>query len=535
MHKKSNTFRKLLAALAMFGLVASGAVVLAPAAIATPFDAAGGLSFIRVDSDAEGYNPDVLEDAVVGDSYTYVGVMTGVDAKITVTDLLHSSGAQQTLLTEKIDDYDSDTDANKWIITQFERTGNAPDEQSVKKFRIDFFATGTTTPATLNNLKVNLYDIDNSQTLEVNNVLNYIVTSDTIVTERKNLGDDVWRFTAKNVNASNDFGVPSRHGAGRVQVNFKPTNSLTFAIRYHDDGSVAMDFTHPGLDWKDSSDEPIAAPATSTASVDAPNPLSMSLTGTAALGTDMTVSFLNAATVVGDYFEVFVCPNRLVRPYKFSEDSLAGCTLATFWSRNDVAGYSKQTSARTMTWKLSTVREYGLVATGGSQYLMGNNEPINIDPPQAVGGWCAYQGQYIIVHDSDIGPGTGGLHSNWSPAIVCPSANGSVAPAPAAVGTKKATLIVGGFAHNSRVLTARMQARIERWLDKNSDLTTLACTGFTSLPRRTADVKLSRNRGITACNFSKKQRSELETSVSPGKQDPRPGSNVRRVRLVLTP
>ena len=105
----------------------------------------------------------------------------------------------------------------------------------------------------------------------------------------------------------------------------------------------------------------------------------------------------------------------------------------------------------------------------------------------------------------------------------------------AAAGTKKRTLVVGGFAHNSRKLTARMQERIDRWLERNSDLGTLTCTGFTSLPRRTTDVTLSTNRGKTACNFSKRQRAELETSVSQGIEDPRPGSNVRRVRLVLTP
>jgi hypothetical protein len=103
------------------------------------------------------------------------------------------------------------------------------------------------------------------------------------------------------------------------------------------------------------------------------------------------------------------------------------------------------------------------------------------------------------------------------------------------IGTTKATLVVGGFAHNSRKLTPKMKNRIERWLDRHSHLGTLACTGFTSLPRRSADVTLSTKRGITACRFSKTQRVELQTSVSPGIQDPRPGSNVRRVRLVLTP
>lgn len=103
-----------------------------------------------------------------------------------------------------------------------------------------------------------------------------------------------------------------------------------------------------------------------------------------------------------------------------------------------------------------------------------------------------------------------------------------------AAGTRQATIIVGGFDHNSRKLTPRMQARIDRWLERNSDLSTLTCTGFTSLPRRTTDDVLSTNRGTTACAYAKRQRSDVTTSVSQGVEDPRPGSNVRRVRLVLT-
>jgi hypothetical protein len=105
----------------------------------------------------------------------------------------------------------------------------------------------------------------------------------------------------------------------------------------------------------------------------------------------------------------------------------------------------------------------------------------------------------------------------------------------AAAGQQKRTLVVGGFAPNSRKLTARMKSRIDRWLEKNAALGTLTCTGFTSLPRRTTDMTLSTKRGLTACNYSKKQRSDIETSVSQGIEDPRPGPNVRRVRLVLTP
>jgi hypothetical protein len=104
-----------------------------------------------------------------------------------------------------------------------------------------------------------------------------------------------------------------------------------------------------------------------------------------------------------------------------------------------------------------------------------------------------------------------------------------------AAGTRKATIIVGGFDHNSRKLTARMKARIDTWLEKNSDLSTLTCTGFTSLPRRTTDVELSTNRGTTSCDYAKSKRPGVTASVSQGIEDPRPGSTVRRVRLVLTP
>jgi hypothetical protein len=105
----------------------------------------------------------------------------------------------------------------------------------------------------------------------------------------------------------------------------------------------------------------------------------------------------------------------------------------------------------------------------------------------------------------------------------------------AANGAKKKTLVVGGFAPNSKELTQKMKNSIANWLAKHSDLSSLTCTGFTSLPRRTTDLTLSTNRGEKACDFSKRQRAELDTSVSQGIEDPRPGPNIRRVRLVLKP
>jgi hypothetical protein len=93
------------------------------------------------------------------------------------------------------------------------------------------------------------------------------------------------------------------------------------------------------------------------------------------------------------------------------------------------------------------------------------------------------------------------------------------------------------FADSTTAPTSSPKRREKKhvWLAKHPELTTITCTSFTSLPRRTTDVELSTDRGIAACDLALKCRSELDTSVSQGIEDPRPGSNVRRVRLVLTP
>jgi len=98
-----------------------------------------------------------------------------------------------------------------------------------------------------------------------------------------------------------------------------------------------------------------------------------------------------------------------------------------------------------------------------------------------------------------------------------------------------AELSVAGFEHNSRKLTKAMKNRINRWLKQNSSMSTLTCTGFTSLPRRATDVVLSTKRGNAVCNFAKRKNPDLEIVIQPGVEDPRPGSKIRRALLVLNP
>jgi LPXTG-motif cell wall-anchored protein len=147
----------------------------------------------------------------------------------------------------------------------------------------------------------------------------------------------------------------------------------------------------------------------------------MTLTGDAVLGNYMTVAFKSGVTPVGDYYDVWMCPNKDVKPV---DGAITGdCTAVTFWNRAAVASYNQATSALTMTWQLSNETVDGLIAQGGASYLDGSGEAVVMDPPSEDGGWCAYEGYFMIVNDYD-----GGAHSNWSPAISatgCSEAAGS--------------------------------------------------------------------------------------------------------------
>ena len=136
----------------------------------------------------------------------------------------------------------------------------------------------------------------------------------------------------------------------------------------------------------------------------------MTLTGDAVLGNNMTIAFKNGVDPVGTYFDVWMCPNKDVKPVDGVE--VGECEVVTFWERALVANYSQDTTALTMTWKLANEAVPGLVAAGGASYLNGSGEPIMMGEPEADGGWCAYEGWFMIVNDYD-----GGAHSNWSPAI----------------------------------------------------------------------------------------------------------------------
>jgi hypothetical protein len=382
------------------------------------------------------------------------------------------SGGVQLTDSDGFDDYEND-ETDIWVNANIDPETDrdlsaAPPEPGVRArvtFRIDFVDSGTTNPVTLTNLRVHAYDIDHEQGLELNNVAEYRLTSDSIVTA-SSLGGGSFYFLSQNISAStspdleDDPTEVHSYGEARVQVNFLPTSSITFTLTALAGGSQALDFRPTGETWSNRSGAPIDPPAPTPATPPPASPV-------------MAAIDVNPTNITVD--------NEII--------TILGANL-------------------------NTVTNVFIGGVSVPIFTQSGNR-LQIRAPKGLSGPVDLE-----------------LKSSLNDVLMTKKLNfGSTA----AAGTRKATLIVGGFAHNSRKLTARMQDRIERWLERNSDLSTLTCTGFTSLPRRTTDVTLSTNRGLTACKFSKTERPELETSVSQGIEDPRPGSNVRRVRLVLTP
>lgn len=162
------------------------------------------------------------------------------------------------------------------------------------------------------------------------------------------------------------------------------------------------------------------AGATPAMAID-PSPAVMSLTGTPKLGQYMTVAF--TSNPVGDYFDIWMCPNKNVLPVDGGD--VGDCESPTFWPRSGVSGFpggDPQTVALGMKWLLADEDVPGLNPNTDAGYLDEGLGPINVAAPdQASGGWCAFEGWYIIVNDFDEGGLSGGIgghgHSNWSEAF----------------------------------------------------------------------------------------------------------------------
>lgn len=551
MHKKNNVFKKWLAGLAMFGLVASGAVVMAPAANATVIDVpAGGLDFLQNQTIAG-----VLPDGTT--TYTNIDG-NGTVAVVQVVSLTNSA-VRRTGTTWNLD----------W-------TGYAPDGVSYYKMAYTFgdgdavlsapVPAGTTTGTVLNvpattdrdelEFRIRAFDVSDVHIATSSSLTNTSGTVDpgdaghTYVFEENRFHAldlfssvlDARRYLASTLRRTNN-NLPTK---ARIKVSFL-NSAQTAPVTYRSLAVNAYDIDDAQfVSFENIASYQLTSP-TNIDSVAEYAPRNFSFTsknvGTS-FGTgfdDPTATSYSLGRVkvnyqnVSELFFEFGFPADNESSASFQFDFGDGGLWAGSAAPEAVAADPIATPAPPVVAAID-VNPTNVTVDNEIITILGAN--LNTVTNVFIGGVSVpiftQTGNRLQVRAPKglSGPVDLELKSSLNDVLLAKKLNfGSTA----AAGTRKATLIVGGFAHNSRKLTARMQDRIDRWLERNSDLSTLTCTGFTSLPRRTTDVTLSTNRGLTACKFSKTERPGLETSVSQGIEDPRPGSNVRRVRLVLTP
>jgi hypothetical protein len=499
MHKKRNTFKKWLAGLAMFGLVASGAVAFVSAANANPIDVpAGGLNF-EAEGDLEGFS--------LNQSYTYENIDgQGTDAVVSVTELVNSRSSSMT----------SDTWTLNWSELDWGVFGVPAEATYLRVQWIDFSPTDLIPAEQANEF---FYPALGQPGLSLDtDSLNNVVPVSSNNADPVDPTFIMIDYVVVNISAFNAGGALV--GAAQLDVTRAPLRvdhtsdaGFTYAdskLRYLDDEDSDSNVINGFIETRLSAKSRGVSSAT----------IQISFENN---GAPVTYTSLRLSTYDLDQ-------NQFVEFFGVSRSDITeGSNIASVTTLSSPAGFrvtalDSETDAvgegdSQFTNPLSTSYTDGRVDVN----YLNVSEIVIVFGMAVTSSSASFQfdlGGRVDAAIAEINEqqGTGGSYQSA-----------------AVTKSNRAVLIAGGFEHNSRKLTPKMKRKIDRWLAKHPDLKTVTCTGFTSLPRRTSDVKLSTNRGKTACNYAKSERPELTTSASKGKEDPRPGSNVRRVRFVLTP
>jgi hypothetical protein len=133
--------------------------------------------------------------------------------------------------------------------------------------------------------------------------------------------------------------------------------------------------------------------------------------GTAlALGDVVTIAFDDGVTPVGNYFDIWFCPDKTIAPVANPDpgwDEVGECTPVTFWSRNaanvaaDGTSRAVKANALTMSWVFGTEDSPAYFDYPTDTYGT-NVDGINGED------FCDYVGWFLVVHDF-----SGGAHSNF--------------------------------------------------------------------------------------------------------------------------
>lgn len=250
-------------------------------------------------------------------------------------------------------------------------------------------------------------------------------------------------------------------------VNANGTLSLTFFVLIDDNETFSDLQSDAGAKFETrSADSTLAAGIPSgvtaanwgiTGTLTLPNLTdTMTLSGDFAMGEYMTIEFNDGEAPYGDYFDIWMCPTTDLRPVDGVEQG--DCVPVTFWQRSTVANYDQNTSALTLTWQIANEDVAGLTSEGGAAYLDSADSQIMVDAVDGDGGWCQYEGWYLIVNDYDSNNNDHGLHSNFSEPLSAAGCSEPAALADTGVDAQP-TGLIGLFALVSGIAVAVVARR----------------------------------------------------------------------------
>ena len=193
---------------------------------------------------------DIGDDSPVGTVVTYTGIDSAgsavIDAKVTVTATSGLDNDDDPLdgcdnVMDYIDE-DPSPDSDTALSPQVDVCDGVGSGSAT--FRVDFFDTGTTDPATLTNLSVLVKDIDSNQFVTVATPTSYALSASPATELRVTTSASTVTFSEPLGNSSSDTDEENW-----VVMNFDSTNSLTFTIGANEDGSASFDFIFAATTW----------------------------------------------------------------------------------------------------------------------------------------------------------------------------------------------------------------------------------------------------------------------------------------------
>jgi hypothetical protein len=222
-----------------------------------------------------------------------------IDAKVTLTSISGMRAGRSASVLDRLDKCDIDSKSGI-IELNFDSPTASPGEASFT-LTIDFLVGGTSTPATLTNLKMNVEDIDNNQFLEVDNftsrrladgrgasdVQEYINGQTISVGANPSpvlaTTASARRFHALGSSSSSDGSTETDKHV--VEVTYASVSSLVLKLGVYEAGGGSFDLNFRGFEFVSDTDTPAASsPGRSTPAPSTPAP-SASLAATPRLAT----------------------------------------------------------------------------------------------------------------------------------------------------------------------------------------------------------------------------------------------------------